>query len=129
VESVQRRRQFYERLGWHRSSASNESIVFFRAGGIALALCPLAELAKDANLSADGQGFGGITLAYNESSRDDVDLVLSEAVKAEATLLKPAQERSGADIRDTSPTRTDSLGRRRRIRSRSPQDDKRIASR
>jgi len=84
VESVQRRRQFYERLGWHRSSASNESIVFFRAGGIALALCPLAELAKDANLSADGQGFGGITLAYNESSRDDVDLVLSEAVKAEA---------------------------------------------
>lgn len=92
MESVQRSRQFYERLGWHRSSASNESIVFFRAGGIALALYPLAELAKDANLSADGQGFGGITLAYNGSSRDDVDWVLSEAVKAEATLLKPAQE-------------------------------------
>ena len=69
VESVQRTRQFYERLGWHGSSASHESIVFFRAGGIALALYPLAELAKDANRSADGQGFGGISLAYNGSSR------------------------------------------------------------
>ena len=57
-----------------------------------MALYPLAELAKNANHSPDGQGFCGITLAYNGSSRDDVDWVLSEAVKAEATLLKPAQE-------------------------------------
>jgi catechol 2,3-dioxygenase-like lactoylglutathione lyase family enzyme len=92
VTDLARSREFYARLGWRRSSASNESIEFYQAGGVALALYPRADLAKDANVSARGQGFSGFTLAYNTHRREDVDAVLAEAVAAGARLLKPAQE-------------------------------------
>jgi uncharacterized protein len=92
VADLDQSRKFYECLGWRRSMANSEGIVFFQAGGMALALYPLTELAKDANIAPDCQGFGGITLAYNARSRDEVDTVLAEAQSAGARLLKPAQE-------------------------------------
>jgi catechol 2,3-dioxygenase-like lactoylglutathione lyase family enzyme len=92
VANLDRSRQFYERLGWRRSMANTEGIVFFQAGGMALALYPRAELSKDANIAGPSQGFGGITLAYNARTRDEVNTVLAEAEAAGATLLKPAQE-------------------------------------
>ena len=91
VKDLVRSREFYERLGWRRSGNA-EGIVFFQAGGIALALYLRSELAKDANVSADGSGFGGVTIAYNTRSREEVDAILAEAVRAGAKLLKPAQE-------------------------------------
>jgi len=91
VSDLARSREFYERLGWRRSG-NNEGIVFFQAGGMALALYPRQELAKDANVSAEGQGFGGITLAYNARTREDVDAVLAEALKAGARLMKAAED-------------------------------------
>ena len=57
-----------------------------------MALYARAELAKDANVSAEGQGFRGFTLAFNTRSRSEVDSTLAEAQKAGAKLLKPAQE-------------------------------------
>ena len=92
VADLERSRSFYERLGWRRSMSETEGIVFFQAGGIALALYPRAELAKDANLASEGRGFGGITLAWNARSRDEVDAVLAEAKAAGAVILKPAHE-------------------------------------
>jgi hypothetical protein len=92
VADIKRSREFYERLGWRRSMAKAEGIVFFQAGGIALALYPRHELAKDANVSPDGHGFNGISLAYNARNRAEVDSVLKEAVPAGATVVKPAQE-------------------------------------
>jgi len=92
VEDLERSRSFYERLGWRRSVKEAEGIVFFQAGGMALALYPRAELAKDAHAAEEGQGFGGFTLAYNARSHDEVDEVLMEAVSAGGTLLKPAEE-------------------------------------
>src|SRR5580700_10894779 len=92
VADLERSRKFYERLGWRRSVANAEGIVFFQAGGMALALYPRAELAKDANVAAEGQGFCGVALAYNARSRDEVDAVLAEAEAAGARILKPAQE-------------------------------------
>jgi hypothetical protein len=53
--------------------ANAEGIVFFQTGGIALALFPRHDLAKDANVSPDGDGFRGITLAYNTRSHAEVD--------------------------------------------------------
>lgn len=91
VADLVRSSDFYERLGWRRSMAKAEGVVFFQAGGMALALYPRHELAKDANLTADGQGFSGIALAYNAREREEVDSVLSEARVAGARLLKPAQ--------------------------------------
>jgi catechol 2,3-dioxygenase-like lactoylglutathione lyase family enzyme len=92
VADLRRSREFYERLGWRRSMAKAEGVVFFQAGGMALALFPRAELAKDANVAAEGDGFKGISLAYNARSRAEVDSVLDEAEAAGAILLKPAQE-------------------------------------
>ena len=53
---------------------------------------PREALAKDANFTADGRGFGGITLAYNVRAREDVDSLMAEAQTAGAKILKPAQE-------------------------------------
>jgi uncharacterized protein len=92
VADLARSREFYERLGWRKSSASSDGITFFQAGGMALALYPREELAKDANTSADGQGFRGFTLAYNTRSREEVNAVLAEAQRCGANVVKPAQE-------------------------------------
>jgi uncharacterized protein len=92
VSDLQRSRRFYEHLRWKPSNAKAEEIVFFQAGGIALALYPRSSLAKDANLTSDGYGFGGITVAYSTRTREEVDAVLAQAEAAGAKLLKPAQE-------------------------------------
>jgi catechol 2,3-dioxygenase-like lactoylglutathione lyase family enzyme len=91
-------RQFFERLGWRASSASTPDIAFFPLGGIALALYGRTALAEDAGqperpgegFSGD-EGFGGIALAYNARSRDEVDAVLAAAVGAGGRLLRPAE--------------------------------------
>jgi predicted lactoylglutathione lyase len=92
VADLERSRAFYERLGWRRSMAQAEGIVFFQAGGIALALYPRTELAKDANVAPDGHGFSGITLAHNGRTRAEVDALLNEAAAAGAKIVKPAEE-------------------------------------
>ncbi len=92
VADLNRSREFYERLGWRRSMAKSEGIVFFQAGGMALALYPRDELAKDANVAASGDGFRAVSLAYNARNREEVDSVLNEADAAGAKILKPAQE-------------------------------------
>jgi uncharacterized protein len=92
VSDLARSREFYERLAWRRSMAKSEGIVFFQAGGMALALYPRNELAKDANIGAEGEGFRGFALAYNVRSHEEVDSVLAEAKTAGAKIVKPAQE-------------------------------------
>jgi len=92
VADLARSRAFYARLGWHASQASNEAIAFFQAGGMIVALYPRTELAKDANLAAEGQGFPGFTVSFNARTRAEVDAVLAEAQSAGGRILKPAQE-------------------------------------
>jgi uncharacterized protein len=92
IANLELSRAFYQRLGWNPSSASNNDIVFFQAGGAALALYPRAELAKDANVPPESQGFAGFTIAYNARSKEEVDAVLATAKAAGARILRPAQE-------------------------------------
>jgi catechol 2,3-dioxygenase-like lactoylglutathione lyase family enzyme len=93
VDDLARARTFYERLGFRASSSGNDSVAFFQAGSLGLALYGRDSLAEDARLApAASPGFGGITLAYNARSRDEVDTVLAEALAAGARLLKPAQD-------------------------------------
>lgn len=92
VSDLEHSRAFYERLGWRKSQASSEGIVFFQAGCMALALYSRAELAKDANVTDEGPGFSGITLAFNVRRREEADAVLAEAEAAGAKILKSAQE-------------------------------------
>lgn len=93
VSDLSRARAFYERLGWVRAMKAAEGVAFFQAGGMVFSLFPRGELAKDAGVPDSGaSGFNGMALAYNTRTRDEVDLVLAEAVAAGAKLVKPGQE-------------------------------------
>jgi catechol 2,3-dioxygenase-like lactoylglutathione lyase family enzyme len=92
VKDLARSQDFYHSLGWRRSMAQSEGIVFFQVGGMGLALYPRDELAGDAGLSADGTGFCGMTLGYNARNWGEVDAVLAQALASGAKLLKPAEE-------------------------------------
>ncbi|MGB9029167.1 MAG: VOC family protein [Acidobacteriaceae bacterium] len=92
VRDLARSRIFYESLGWRASRSSSEGIAFFQTGGMILALYPRAELAKDASVAAEGQGFSGFSISYNTRTRAEVDGVLTEAKAAGAKILKAAQE-------------------------------------
>jgi predicted lactoylglutathione lyase len=91
VADLIRSREFYERLGWRRSMAKAEGIVFFQLGGMAFALYPRDKLAEDANVPSEGRGFNGMTLAYNTRTREEVDSVLAQAAGAGAKIVKPAE--------------------------------------
>jgi uncharacterized protein len=84
VADVGRARAFYEALGWTGQSPDGE-VVFFQAGGMILALWDRAKLAED-SVTADGGGWGGVTLAYNVNSPEEVDQVIGEARSAGATV-------------------------------------------
>ena len=91
VEDLERALRFYEALGWRGQQV--EGTVFFQAGGIALVLWGQDQLAEDSGISDDGSGsFGGIALAHNVRSRDEVDAVVAAAAEAGATVTKPPAE-------------------------------------
>lgn len=92
VADLARSRGFYERLGWTRCFRKAEGVAFFQAGGMAVALWPLTELAADAGVSPDRTGFRGLALAYNARSRAEVDRVIAEAAAAGGSVLKPAHD-------------------------------------
>jgi uncharacterized protein len=46
VADLQRSREFYARLGWRRAMTEAEAVVFFQAGGMALALYTRVELRR-----------------------------------------------------------------------------------
>lgn len=84
--------EFYERLGWVRASASTSEIVWFATSGSVLGLYPRRLLAEDAAVPAEPVApFGGVTLAINVEDEPAVDAALAEAVRAGATLLRPAE--------------------------------------
>lgn len=85
--------KFYrETLGWKPASASNDGITFFQAGGIVLALFPRAELAKDALVEPEGNGFSGFTLAYNAQSESEVDKIITDLKSKGVKILKEPQK-------------------------------------
>jgi catechol 2,3-dioxygenase-like lactoylglutathione lyase family enzyme len=69
-----------------------EGVAFFQTAGTWLALFPRDALAADARVPAAGTGFRAFSLAHNVRTREDVDRVLAQAVRAGATLLKPARD-------------------------------------
>jgi catechol 2,3-dioxygenase-like lactoylglutathione lyase family enzyme len=89
VDDLERSLRFYrDGLGWTPSAASQPGeIAFFQLNGCVLGLWPRHLLAEDAQV-ADGGGWGGIALAQNQRSRDEVDAAVARAVAAGATLLK-----------------------------------------
>ncbi len=91
VADVARSRWFYEALGWRASTASQADVAFFQLGGIGLALFGRAALAEDAGLP-ETPGFGGVALAHNARTREEVDTILERARAAGARILRPTRE-------------------------------------
>lgn len=79
---------FYERLGWKKSSASQEGVTFIQMKGTVLALFGRQALARDAEVADSEPGFSGVTLAHNVSSPTGVDAVIKFAVSCGARLVK-----------------------------------------
>jgi uncharacterized protein len=77
VGDLARARAFYEAVGW-RPVSGPPDVVFFQAGGLAVALWSRDELADDSAVAADGQGFDGIVLAHNVRGPEEVDAVIDE---------------------------------------------------
>ncbi len=86
VRDLERARTFYQSLGW-TGVAPADDVVFFQAGGMIVALWDRAKLAEDSAVEDSG-GWGGVTLAYNTRSQEEVDAVVAEARAAGATIAR-----------------------------------------
>ena len=88
VGDLARARAFYEGLGWTTRAKPGDDVVFFQAGGMIVALWDRASLAEDSGVEDTG-GWGGITLAYNVRSPEEVDEVISAAERAGGKVNRP----------------------------------------
>ena len=87
--------RFYrDGLGFPTRAVETDPIAFFATGGSRLALYPVDKLAEDIgpDVPVPPPGFGGITLAHNVRSREEVPQVLAQAERAGGRILKPAQD-------------------------------------
>ncbi len=85
VRDLQRARAFYEALGWRSGAAPADDVVFFPANGMIVGLWDRDALAQDSGVEDTG-GYGGVTLAYNARSPEDVDRTIAEARGAGASI-------------------------------------------
>jgi predicted lactoylglutathione lyase len=87
VSDVEASSQFYERLGFRRSSASVPGTSFFQLGQVVLSIFGRSDLAHDAGVvDARTPGFSGVTLSCNVGSDAEVDALLAHAVASGARL-------------------------------------------
>ena len=87
VSDLGRARAFYEALGWKSGAAPADDVVFFQAGGMIVALWGREQLAEDSGVE-DAGGWGGVTLAYNTRSPEEVDAVIEEARAAGGRIVR-----------------------------------------
>jgi catechol 2,3-dioxygenase-like lactoylglutathione lyase family enzyme len=86
-----RSRAFYEALGWHTNAAPGDDVAFFQTGGMVIALWDRERLAQDSGMN-DAGGWGGMTLAHNVRSPEEVDAVIAEAEAAGARIARHGAE-------------------------------------
>ena len=91
VRDLARAKAFYEAMGWTNNAQPEDDVVFFQAGGMVVALWGRDQLAEDSEVT-DAGGWGGVTLAHNVRSPEEVDAVLAEAEAAGATIGRRGAE-------------------------------------
>ena len=91
VSDLARARAFYEELGWKTRAEPEDDVVFFQSGGMIVALWGRDQLAEDSGVEDNG-GWGGITLAHNVRSPQEVDAVIGEARRAGARIAREGEE-------------------------------------
>jgi uncharacterized protein len=85
VRDLARAKAFYEALGWKTRARPEDDVAFFQCGCMIVALWGREQLAEDSGVE-DGGGWGGMTLAYNARSPEEVDTVIEEARAAGAQI-------------------------------------------
>jgi predicted lactoylglutathione lyase len=90
VADLARAKAFYAALGWQGQEV--QETVFVQAGPLAVVLWSRAKLAEDSGIEDDGGGFGGMALAQNVRSRDEVDAIVAAAAAAGASVTRPPAE-------------------------------------
>lgn len=91
VRDLARARRFYAALGWESGAEPDDDVVFLQGGDMVLALWDRAKLAEDSCVE-DAPGWGGVTLALNLGSREEVDAATEEARAAGAKIGREPQE-------------------------------------
>lgn len=91
ADDVAAQARFYEGLGWKRIPMEAAGVAFYQLPGLVLGVYGREDLSRDMGIPL-GKGSGGVCLAYNGRSREEVDSVLVEAVAAGARLLKEGAE-------------------------------------
>jgi uncharacterized protein len=85
VGDLMRSRHFYEALGWTTGAGPDDDVVFFQAGEMVVGLWDRARLAEDSCVE-NSSGWGGVTLAVNFGSPEEVDEVIEQARGAGARI-------------------------------------------
>ncbi|MDD9911440.1 MAG: VOC family protein [Alphaproteobacteria bacterium] len=92
-QNLTKAREFYQSLGWVEHEQSSDKVVFFQLkNGLVLGLYGWKDLAEDAGVPHDGNGFRGTALAYNVSSKEQVQPVIDAAILAGGKQVKRAQD-------------------------------------
>lgn len=80
VDDLQRARRFYEALGWTGAQQPDDEVCFFQAGGMVFGLWT----------ALGGHGAPGVELAHNVRSAEEVAILLADAERAGARIVRPA---------------------------------------
>jgi uncharacterized protein len=91
VADLARSRRFYEALGWQTNADPDADVIFFQTGEMVVALWDRARLAEDSCVE-DSPGWGGVTLAVNFASPEEVEAVTEEAREAGARIGREPAE-------------------------------------
>ena len=91
VDDLEYSRRFYEALGWETKAEADADVVFFQAGALIVALWDRTKLADDSGVDDDGR-FGGVVLALNVASREEVDEAIVHAEAAGAAITRRPAE-------------------------------------
>jgi uncharacterized glyoxalase superfamily protein PhnB len=92
VTDLPRAVAFYEALGWKPDNdVEAQDVAFFQGPGTVIALWHRDQLAADSAVEDSG-GWGGVTLAYNTRSPEEVDAVIAQAEAAGAKIGRAGAE-------------------------------------
>jgi uncharacterized glyoxalase superfamily protein PhnB len=91
VADYERAKAFYEAIGWSPAMDIEET-AFFQANGVVLVLWSRDKLAADMGVADDGARWGGVALAHNVASDEEVDAAIAEARANGAEIVRePSQ--------------------------------------
>lgn len=92
VKNLQDIKEFYtQKFGW-TPVAENKDIVFFKLNGFLLSFFPNQNLVQEAGIENTSSKFKGFTLAYNLSTKEEVDLLFKNFHDSGVKILRNPEE-------------------------------------